>query len=213
MDINEFQPDRMRRYLRRKARREARKMRGETPQLESYRKFFNDKCLELGITGWTFKFDTAATRRLGVCKQHRKVVGITRAWAEKGTEQQVHNTILHELAHVLTPGHKHDHVWRAKAVELGCDGRTKCTHDVQLVDNPKFIITCPNNCFKPIARTRFTPRILNSTCRKCKSKVLVSGEKRVAFHRGYMFTIPTHNEVAAQKTENPLTESDKEVRK
>lgn len=34
----------------------------------------------------------------------------------------VHDTILHEIAHMLTPGHGHDAVWRAEAVAIGSLG-------------------------------------------------------------------------------------------
>lgn len=33
-------------------------------------------------------------------------------------------TMRHEFAHILTPGHYHDSVWRAKCLELGGTGKT-----------------------------------------------------------------------------------------
>ena len=39
------------------------------------------------------------------------------------TEEEVIDTILHEISHGLTPGHGHDEVWRRKAIEIGCNGK------------------------------------------------------------------------------------------
>jgi hypothetical protein len=36
-------------------------------------------------------------------------------------------TILHEVAHALTPGHSHDSIWAAKAHEIGCDNTEVCS--------------------------------------------------------------------------------------
>jgi hypothetical protein len=41
------------------------------------------------------------------------------------------DTILHEIAHALTPGHNHDSVWRAKSIEIGCDGKRCYGSDVR----------------------------------------------------------------------------------
>src|SRR6185369_17904164 len=37
------------------------------------------------------------------------------------------NTIKHEVAHALTPGHGHDEIWAAKAHELGCYHVAPCS--------------------------------------------------------------------------------------
>lgn len=39
------------------------------------------------------------------------------------SDDKVKDTILHEIAHALTPGHNHDYVWQKKAIEIGCDGQ------------------------------------------------------------------------------------------
>ena len=44
-------------------------------------------------------------------------------------DEEVKNTLLHEIAHALVgPGHRHNRVWRQKAREIGCDA--KVTHNL-----------------------------------------------------------------------------------
>lgn len=68
--------------------------------------------------GWSFDFDSAE-RRMGVCKHGPKHISISRHYTEHADEAQVVNTILHEVAHALTPGAKHGPVWKAMASRLG----------------------------------------------------------------------------------------------
>jgi hypothetical protein len=50
-----------------------------------------------------------------------RVVSISLSYVFAGLqrEDEVRDTILHEIAHALTPGHGHDVVWRAKCREIG----------------------------------------------------------------------------------------------
>lgn len=41
--------------------------------------------------------------------------------------KKVKKTLYHEIAHVLTPGHGHDNVWKNMAQKLGGDDRLACT--------------------------------------------------------------------------------------
>mgnify|MGYP006269758801 CR=1 FL=1 len=93
-------------------------------------KLFEAKALAINLmnehglldSGWHFEFDNAK-RRFGVCNFRYKRIGIK-------------NTILHEIAHALVGrNHGHDWVWRAKAIEIGCDGH-RC-YNSQVVATPK----------------------------------------------------------------------------
>ena len=77
---------------------------------------------EHGLDDWTIVADRAKTRA-GVCRFGRRQIGISRPMTVLHSEEEVLDTILHEIAHALVgPQHGHDAVWRAKALEIGCSG-------------------------------------------------------------------------------------------
>ena len=85
--------------------------------------------------GWHFDFDNAK-RRFGVCNYRYKRIGLSKHLVELNDVARVKNTILHEIAHALV-GHKNGHndIWRAKALEIGCNGE-RC-YDNSEVSTPE----------------------------------------------------------------------------
>lgn len=80
--------------------------------------------------GWKFKMDKA-NRRFGVCKHRSKTISISTNLTLLNSEEQVTDTILHEIAHALVgPKHGHDYVWKAKAEEIGCKPERCYSNDV-----------------------------------------------------------------------------------
>lgn len=93
--------------------------------------------------GWTIKFD-GRSKRFGVCKHQEKVIGLSAHLVRLNDEAKVENTVLHEIAHALVGrGRGHGPIWKAKALEVGCDGKTHYGYDVI---EPELPIhgTCPN---------------------------------------------------------------------
>lgn len=80
---------------------------------------------EQHIPGWVFKWDKAA-RRYGVCRYRGKQISVSLARARVNTVERTKRTILHEIAHALTPGQKHNNVWKQKAREIGLTNPTRC---------------------------------------------------------------------------------------
>ena len=93
-----------------------------------------------GLHGWTFKWDNAA-RRFGQCRYSTRTISMSRQLTVQRSADAVRNTMLHEIAHALTPGHGHDAVWRTKAISLGCDGKRCSADDVVVKYN--YIAKCP----------------------------------------------------------------------
>lgn len=80
--------------------------------------------------GWRFDWDNGK-RRLGACHYQTRRITMSRYLVQNCDDAEVRETLLHEIAHALTPGHHHDSVWRAKLVSMG--GTGKRTHSVETV--------------------------------------------------------------------------------
>ena len=80
---------------------------------------------EQGLTGWTLAFGEA-TKRLGACHFRHHVIWISRTHALEGSEEQILDTVLHEIAHAIA-GHEAGHgpLWKATARRIGATPRAK----------------------------------------------------------------------------------------
>jgi predicted SprT family Zn-dependent metalloprotease len=103
------------------------------------------------LSGWSFQFDNGR-KRAGCCQYATRVISLAYAFAQQAPEEELMDTILHEIAHALVGRvHNHDEVWRTKAQEIGCSGR-RC-HDLQFVP-PRYIVTCERHCWVATAERR-----------------------------------------------------------
>lgn len=73
---------------------------------------------------------------LGLCIYKDKSIVINAHHVDLHPESEVIDTIRHEIAHALTPGHAHDSVWEAKAKELGLINPVTCS----FLDLPDYVI-------------------------------------------------------------------------
>src|SRR3982751_14199 len=64
---------------------------------------------------------------LGMCIYKDKTIMLNGHHIDIHPYAEVVNTILHEVAHALTPGHGHNSVWATKAREIGCDNTEACS--------------------------------------------------------------------------------------
>ena len=80
---------------------------------------------EQGLTGWTLAFGEAR-KRLGACHFRHHVIWISRTHALEGSEEQIRDTVLHEIAHAIA-GHEAGHgpLWKATARRIGATPRAK----------------------------------------------------------------------------------------
>lgn len=116
------------------------------------------------LEGWSFQFDHA-TKRAGCCNYRDRVISVADAYARSATDEQVNDTILHEIAHALVgKAHGHNPVWQATAIALGCSG-TRC-HDVQFAP-PRYIVTCEHACWVATAERRKR----GTVCRLCHGQL------------------------------------------
>ena len=71
---------------------------------------------------WRFDFDHAKTR-FGLCDHSRKRISVSRYLASSADDDEVHQVLLHEVAHAIAGSHAgHGGQWKRIARELGYDG-------------------------------------------------------------------------------------------
>lgn len=95
------------------------------------------------LTHWKLEW-IVSRRMLGRCIHYRKVIQLSYTLVKIVSDDKVKDTILHEIAHALTPGEGHNKKWRAKALEIGCDGK-RC---YSLTDEIKAIMNYEYQCIK-----------------------------------------------------------------
>ncbi len=120
-----------------------------------------------GLKKWCFKFDHS-TRRAGCCNYRDRVVSISFYMARNASDEEIRDTILHEIAHALVgKKHNHDAVWRTTAQKIGCSGER--THQL-VFSPPRYRVACENHCWEQTAE-RHNRRLV---CRTCGGKLVYS---------------------------------------
>jgi predicted SprT family Zn-dependent metalloprotease len=116
--------------------------------------------------GWIVKFG-AGKRMAGCCKYGKKQIVLSREYVQNVPRESILNTLLHEIAHALTPGHKHDAVWKAKALEIGCTGERCHSH---VFSQAKYNLTCSSGCFSSPRHRKSD--MSKKICKTCKGPIL-----------------------------------------
>ena len=90
--------------------------------------------------GYKFKFDNCVTR-FGSCSYGRRLITLSQPLTLLNEEDHVRNTILHEIAHALTPGAHHGPKWKAKCLEIGARPE-RCFSDEVVKPKCKYWAAC-----------------------------------------------------------------------
>ena len=115
---------------------------------------------------WVFKVDSAKTR-LGVCKYKSRVISLSKLFISRATEEEVLNTIRHEIAHALTPGDGHGAAWWKTALSIGSDGKRCSNFDI---GGHKWRLVCPCGAVD-VKRHRRVRSNLKKKCASCHELV------------------------------------------
>ncbi len=139
--------------------------------------FFYKKCEELSIKDWTLTVNNAK-RSMGMCVYSKKEVQLSSYLLKTNqdntqnnlqkTQENIQETILHEIAHILAPGHSHDATWKAIAVSIGAIPKACCNYSVDI--KYTYYLMCPNNCLKVGYHRK--PK-MDKQCRQCLSKLIL----------------------------------------
>jgi len=123
-----------------------------------------------GLSDWNFAFDRAR-RRFGSCQPARRRITLSVMLTRLNEDSQVQDTILHEIAHALTPKDGHGQAWKLKCVEIGANPK-RCYTDQEVESPPRraawFEIGC-EKCGWWVDRRRRSRRKL--ICRVCRGIV------------------------------------------
>jgi hypothetical protein len=93
----------------------------DTSKLDTVRSLALQLMAEHGLTakGWTFQWDNAR-ERAAQCRPAKKVISLSAPLAKLWPMRENRDSILHEIAHALTPGdHWHGQQWRAMCRRIG----------------------------------------------------------------------------------------------
>lgn len=115
------------------------------------------------LDGWRFRFDHAK-RRLGCCHYGRRTISLSLPLVRLNDEAVVRDTLLHEIAHALTPGAGHGPAWRRQAAALGAVPRRCADADEVALPPAPFALVC-DGCGARLPRYRRPRRAL--VCRSC----------------------------------------------
>jgi predicted SprT family Zn-dependent metalloprotease len=122
---------------------------------------------EHGLLGWRFEFDHAR-RRFGACRVQRKQITLSRPLVLLNSPEQVRDTLLHEIAHALTPGDGHGRRWKAKCIEIGAIPR-RCYTEDEVLSPPRsparYVLCCPACPWETPRRRRPQRRLICTLCR------------------------------------------------
>jgi len=62
-------------------------------------------------------------RAAGLCSYRKRTIELSKHITALADEKDVIDTIIHEIAHALCPRQNHNHIWKAKYLELGGNGK------------------------------------------------------------------------------------------
>lgn len=94
------------------------------------------KMQEHGLVEWRYVRNNRLSQTAGRCKRYSRVIELAGWFLDNNTEDEIMETLLHEIAHALTPGHGHDRVWKLKCIEIGGKGLTYYNQGDRNVVNP-----------------------------------------------------------------------------
>lgn len=115
-----------------------------------------------GLTDWTFQWDRAK-QRAGACFYRRKMITLSIHYVTKNELDDVKDTILHEIAHALTPGDHHGFLWQAACRRIGAKPQRCCGNHVAMPEG-RYKATC-NTCGMTFSKHRKLKK--KHYCRKC----------------------------------------------
>ena len=119
----------------------------------------------------TYKFKWGkGIKTLGMCDYFTKTICISKPFAQNNELKYITDTILHEIAHALTPGAGHGERWKRECIRLGCTPKAKST-STNIKMPYKYTTSCENGCWKAHFLRKVDRR--GYICNVCSGQVIV----------------------------------------
>ncbi len=120
-----------------------------------------------GLRDWSFSFRDAKTVA-GSCNSTKRSIHLSRRFVRVASPEELKDTILHEIAHALTPGAHHGEEWKRVAKRIGCTAR-RCTSVT--FSEYEFTISCAcKNAGRHRITEKFRRQLMEEHCRRCKGQ-------------------------------------------
>jgi predicted SprT family Zn-dependent metalloprotease len=120
-----------------------------------------------GLSDWRFQFDHAR-RRFGSCRIRTRTITLSRPLTLLNSIDEVRDTILHEIAHALTPGDGHGAKWKAACRAVGAAPK-RCYDDGSVIAPPRreapMLIGCTRCNWWADRRRRTRSKLICKLCR------------------------------------------------
>lgn len=136
---------------------------------------------------WTFSFHNKKCS-LGTCSYRRKKIYLSQWFVELNNEDEVEDTILHEIAHALSyerygsDGMGHGRLWKMVCREIGARPQRTCKSKLNRPQNHyKYVDTCA--CGITYKRHRLKSNV-GYRCPKCYQNLFVKKKNIVVFRNG-----------------------------
>lgn len=117
---------------------------------------------------------------LALCSYKDKCIILNAHHVDLHDEKELTNSVRHEVAHALTPGHGHDIIWEEKAREVGCHSVAACSHlslPAHLIDAIRSGATVEVKFEEEIIRRpKYTVTRLQDKCEVCGKVAVTKGE-------------------------------------
>lgn len=132
-------------------------------KLTEAEKLANTLMTQHGLENWTFRFDRAK-RRFGACNYTTRTISLSRHLTELNSAAQVRETLLHEIAHALSPGAHHGKAWQEACIDLGIDPKRCYTPAEVEQPAPRYWLVC-ESCNLRLPRNRRSRKTF--ACKRC----------------------------------------------
>lgn len=115
---------------------------------------------------WKFRWDHAKTR-LGACHHRDRTISLSQHYVTLNGVAETTDTILHEIAHALTPGAGHGPSWKKAATRLGARPSSRADPRTVVPPAPRWVAIC-STCTATLWRYRrpSTPMACARCCRR-----------------------------------------------